>query len=505
VTNKDRIARWVTPLSYILGTSIVALLGLWLLSGHTTKRLDLVGTCSEVTLPSSQHLLLPNFDSIHLRGFDGSLSNMRSFELRTPASDDVWTAQANVLKLEMNPERAADEQPSLELTTKGAQGLETFVVFPAGTSIKGGVVNPDFGPILTAELPDKDEGEINVKAEEISLPEVNRMRVSGNDAPAWIKASETFSFVSVPNRSQLINAHFNVIRGSSNRRPQVNLRFSKASAVPELYKVQDSSDAKLNHSQLMLTKCDSPVIKLNEQDAGRQPKQIAYDIVLSAPVLQLTSLRLVPADSQQDQASASWRLRIALAGTVTSAKVGETELVPTLLEDAFSGSLTQTGGIGLGLILAVFGMALLLRRAYESLFALLMPRPLEEGGMHVDKQYNFNTTGHGNIFNVADFMTDVTNTVNQNVNQSEQSDELKETVKKLAEQVALIGTKIDPEIAEQMGSDVKALSDELTKSKPRRAWYEVTLTGLKEAAEAVGEVGKPIIETVLKLMPLLLS
>lgn len=504
-TNKSKEKRptpWVTPLSYILGILIVVLLGSWLLSGRPSKRLDLVGTCNEVSLPSSQQMRLPNFDSLHLRGFDGSLSNMQSFKLKTPSRTDVWEVQATELRLAVNPERAT-EQPSLQLTTKGSRGFESFIVFPPGTSLKGGIINPDFGPILTASLPDTDEGEINVKAEEIILPEVNRMQALGIDAPNWIKGSETFSFEPVSNGYQLINAHFTVIKAFANRLPQVNFRFPKESVSSELYKTQELSEPiKLSNSQLKLARCIDPIIKLNEQDVPRQPKQIHYDIVLSTTELHLNSLRLVPAE--HDQASDSWKLQLALAGTVRSLHVGETELVPTRLEDIFSGSLAQTGGVGLAAVLVVFGIALLLRRAYEGLFETLMPTPAKEGMQYVDRQINIHASGQGNVINVADFMADVTNTVNQNVSQSGESEELKETVKKLAEQVALIGLKIDPAVAQQMGSDVKALSEELTKAKPRRAWYEVTLSGLKEAAEGIGEIGKPIIETVLKLMPLLL-
>jgi hypothetical protein len=116
---------------------------------------------------------------------------------------------------------------------------------------------------------------------------------------------------------------------------------------------------------------------------------------------------------------------------------------------------------------------------------------------------NVNASGHGNVINVAKYMVGVTNTVNQNVNQSAANDEIKELVKKLGEQIATAGSTIDPVRAQQMGSDVKALSEEIKNSEPRRKWYEISLNGLKEAAEAVGEVGKPILETVAALMPLL--
>jgi hypothetical protein len=118
---------------------------------------------------------------------------------------------------------------------------------------------------------------------------------------------------------------------------------------------------------------------------------------------------------------------------------------------------------------------------------------------------NIEASGTGNIINVAKYMIDVTNTVNQNVTQSSASGEVKELMKSLVDQVTAAAPKIDPATAEQLGKNLEALSKELNSAKPQRKWYEVSLDGLKEAAEAVGELGVPIVKTVAKLVPLLLS
>lgn len=128
-----------------------------------------------------------------------------------------------------------------------------------------------------------------------------------------------------------------------------------------------------------------------------------------------------------------------------------------------------------------------------------------EGGFIVDKKEVTVSGGTGNIINVADFISDVTNTVNQNINQSNESNEIKDLVKKLTEQIAKVAPSIDPKKAEKMGKNLEALSKEMASSEPERKWYEVSLEGLKEAAEAVGELGKPILETVTKLSPLILA
>jgi hypothetical protein len=122
----------------------------------------------------------------------------------------------------------------------------------------------------------------------------------------------------------------------------------------------------------------------------------------------------------------------------------------------------------------------------------------------VEKKTEVNVSGQGNIVNVAEFMSNVSSYVNQKVSQSAAPEEVQNLVKQLTEQVRLIATSVDQKKAEQMGSDLKTLSEEMTKAEPRKAWYHLTLNGLKEAAIAVGEIGKPIVETVTKLLPLLM-
>ena len=121
------------------------------------------------------------------------------------------------------------------------------------------------------------------------------------------------------------------------------------------------------------------------------------------------------------------------------------------------------------------------------------------------KQITINSEGQGNIINIADYMRDVTNTVHQSINQSAASDEIKDLVKKLTEQVTAITAQVDTKVAEQMGGDLEVLGKEMTKSEPRKRWYELSLDGLKEAAVAVGELGTPILETLSKLSPLILA
>ncbi|HEV8259360.1 MAG TPA: hypothetical protein VGQ19_01215 [Burkholderiales bacterium] len=130
---------------------------------------------------------------------------------------------------------------------------------------------------------------------------------------------------------------------------------------------------------------------------------------------------------------------------------------------------------------------------------------IDAGGISVDKSVTINQTGTGNVANVAEFMSDVVNYVNNNVDQSSSSEEVKSLMKQLANEINAIATKVDPKQTQRMGNDLKTLSAEIAQPEPRRAWYELSLKGLREAAEALGEIAAPVVSTVTKLMPLLLG
>lgn len=129
----------------------------------------------------------------------------------------------------------------------------------------------------------------------------------------------------------------------------------------------------------------------------------------------------------------------------------------------------------------------------------------EQTNTYMDYSKNVNISNSpGAIANVAEYMENVSNHVNQNLNPSTAPDEIKELVKQLMEQIANISPGIDSSKAELMGKDVKALSDEVASPQPRKSWYKLALEGIKETATTIGEVAKPVLEIVTKLMPLLL-
>lgn len=56
-----------------------------------------------------------------------------------------------------------------------------------------------------------------------------------------------------------------------------------------------------------------------------------------------------------------------------------------------------------------------------------------------------------------------------------------------------------------MTEETETLIGETGRLSPRKKWYEASLSGIKEAALAVGEIAKPVLAIAEKLSPLLLS
>lgn len=87
-------------------------------------------------------------------------------------------------------------------------------------------------------------------------------------------------------------------------------------------------------------------------------------------------------------------------------------------------------------------------------------------------------------------------------------DEVRKLLEHLIKAVAEVNSKVSLDKsneAESMARDTETLVKEASSSKPRRQWYEVSLEGLKQAAINIGEVAKPVLTIVEKLIPLLIS
>ena len=114
------------------------------------------------------------------------------------------------------------------------------------------------------------------------------------------------------------------------------------------------------------------------------------------------------------------------------------------------------------------------------------------------------TNSQGVIVNVAQYMKDITNSVNQNISKSTESEEVKTLLAQLTKEISNVAEQVPGETVTQLGDDVETLSKETARAQPRREWYEVSLKGLKKAVEAIGELANPIAATLAKLWPLLL-
>lgn len=58
---------------------------------------------------------------------------------------------------------------------------------------------------------------------------------------------------------------------------------------------------------------------------------------------------------------------------------------------------------------------------------------------------------------------------------------------------------------ERMVQDAEALAKEMASGSPRRKWYELSVEGLCDAAEALGKVGEAVVKAAAKLGPLVVG
>ena len=87
---------------------------------------------------------------------------------------------------------------------------------------------------------------------------------------------------------------------------------------------------------------------------------------------------------------------------------------------------------------------------------------------------------------------------------------IEQDIEKLLEQLVTAVNDVNKNVkkeesdkAEAMARDVETLVKEATSENPRQAWYEITMNGLKEAAQSIGEIANPVLDVLTKLSPLL--
>lgn len=112
----------------------------------------------------------------------------------------------------------------------------------------------------------------------------------------------------------------------------------------------------------------------------------------------------------------------------------------------------------------------------------------------------------GNVTVTGDFNVVVADQIENSFNRvaaAGVTQELKDALQKLAIESAKVAKELPPDKAEEVARDLDSLTKEATAAKPRRKWFEVSAEGLVEAARAVGEAAKPLIDTVKLVLALL--
>jgi len=129
---------------------------------------------------------------------------------------------------------------------------------------------------------------------------------------------------------------------------------------------------------------------------------------------------------------------------------------------------------------------------------------IEEVTQMADNSRTINV-GSGAIVNAPLVIADqIENSFNV-VKESNVNPDLKNLLNELLKQIATVSKDMPAAKAQQMASDAETLVKEVSSPAPRKKWYQLSIEGLQEAAKAVGEIGKPILETTAKLLPLIVS
>jgi len=84
-------------------------------------------------------------------------------------------------------------------------------------------------------------------------------------------------------------------------------------------------------------------------------------------------------------------------------------------------------------------------------------------------------------------------------------DEVKDLLNDLSIAVGKMSEVLPQEEGRRVARSLETLTDEATSENPERRWWEVSVEGLKKAAKDIGEIGKPVLDIVARLVPILLQ
>jgi hypothetical protein len=111
--------------------------------------------------------------------------------------------------------------------------------------------------------------------------------------------------------------------------------------------------------------------------------------------------------------------------------------------------------------------------------------------------------GDGTVI-TGDFV--VANSITESFNRVESAEapnELKELLKRLVSETGKMSSHLPKETAQQVAQDLSTLTSEAVNKNPRRRWWELSIEGLTQAAKDIGEIGKPVLEILALIVPLL--
>jgi hypothetical protein len=89
------------------------------------------------------------------------------------------------------------------------------------------------------------------------------------------------------------------------------------------------------------------------------------------------------------------------------------------------------------------------------------------------------------------------------VDSSEAPEDVKYLLMDLTKAVARMVADMPKTEGAEVARDLDSLTSEATSAKPRRKWWKLSIDGLTKAAKGVGKVGKPVLDIIAKLVPLL--
>jgi hypothetical protein len=111
--------------------------------------------------------------------------------------------------------------------------------------------------------------------------------------------------------------------------------------------------------------------------------------------------------------------------------------------------------------------------------------------------------GDGNVFH-GDVV--VAEKIKNSFNKADKAnipDDLKTLLKDLAKDVGKMSELLPKEDAGEVARDLETLTAEATSANPRRRWWELSVEGLKKAAQDVGEIGIPVVQTATSIADIL--